>query len=384
MKLHEVIERDIDAIVQEWVEFAKTRLPAAEASSPQALADHARVLLRSFAADLKQTQEHADRHQKSRGNLPQNSPTITRIAREHATDRFVQGFTLDQVVAEFRALRASVIRRWTKQAAIGGSEAIDDLTRFGEAVDQALTESISRYAAKLEQSRTLLLGVLGHDLRNPLGVVQLAAYHLLHSDGLAAAQTTSAARILASAERMRQMVDDLLDFTQTASGKLLPMALAPVDIGDLVQKVVGEIQALNPQSTINLDCADLLPAQWDPARIQQMLSNLIANAVQHGKSGTPVTVKVHGDVEVVSVDVHNEGPSIPAELRKNLFEPLRQSTEPGSQRRSQSSSGLGLGLYIAQQIALAHGGNLELAAAGEGTTFTVKLPRSAKNVRTTS
>lgn len=378
MKLYEIIERDIDPIVREWVEFARTKLPTADAPSPEALADHARVLLLSFAADLKQAQVHADRHQKSRGNLPQNSPAITRIARDHASDRFVQGFTLDQVVAEFRALRASVIRRWTKQLANGGLEAIDDLTRFGEAVDQALTESISRYAEKLERSRGLLLGVLGHDLRNPLGVVQLAGYHLLHSEGLTEAQTTSAARILTSTERMRQMVDDLLDFTQTASGRLLPMAPIQVDIGDLVQKVVGEIQALNPQSIINLDCADSLPAHWDPARIQQLLSNLIANAVQHGKPGTPVTVKVRCDCEVVTIDVHNEGPSIPADERKSLFEPLRQSTKPGGQRRSQSSSGLGLGLYIARQIAVAHGGDLELAPAGDGITFTVQLPGSLK------
>lgn len=297
MAISEIIEKQIDPVVEEWVRFARTRLAGSPDFSREELADHAKVLLMAIAADLRNTQGSQARHDKSQGNKPNNAPEITRIAREHATQRFEQGFSLEDLVSEFRALRASVIRRWRLQLADVSSELIDDLTRFGEAMDQALSESAALYSRKVDHSRNLLLGVLGHDLRTPLGVVHMSASYLLRSDTLDGPQTKAAARILNSAERMKAMVKDILDFTQTAFGVPLPLSPSPTDLGEVARNIVGEVTTLFPDSRVELSCEGDLSGQWDSGRLAQMLSNLISNAVQHGRGEQPVAVRVAGGAE---------------------------------------------------------------------------------------
>lgn len=369
------IEANVGPIVDEWVKFARTRLPASHEFTYQELADHARVLLLAIATDVAQTQGVQATHDKSQGNKPANAPEVTRIAREHAAQRFEQGFSLDHLVSEFRALRASVIRTWTNQFQQADREDLDGLTRFGESMDQALSASASFYSKKVDDSRNLLLGVLGHDLRTPLGVVHMSAHYLLRTDTLTGAQTKSVARILTAAERMKGMVKDILDFTQTAFGVALPITPAPADLASVTKNIVSEVSTLHPDSKIDLSCDGDLTGRWDAARIGQMLANLIANAVQHGASERPVSVVVKGDGDAVSVQVHNEGPPISAEARENLFSPLRQAPTTEANRRA-GSSGLSLGLYITKEIALAHGGSVEVASDEEGTTFCVRLPRT--------
>ena len=164
MSISGFIEDQIGSIVDEWVEFARTKVPLPQDFTREELADHAKVLLLAIAADIRQEQGAQEKHDKSQGNDPDNAPEVTRMARDHGAQRFDQGFSLDHLVSEFRALRASVIRRWTKQIDQPRRDHLDDLTRFGEAMDQALSESASLYARKVDDSRNLLLGVLGHDL----------------------------------------------------------------------------------------------------------------------------------------------------------------------------------------------------------------------------
>lgn len=115
MNLSEFIERNVDAIVDEWAEFARTSLPPARGLSPEELRDHARLLLQHIADDIDRPQSDEDQHEKSRGNRPGNAPEVTETARQDADQRFRQGFSLNEMVAEYRALRASVVRRWTEQ-----------------------------------------------------------------------------------------------------------------------------------------------------------------------------------------------------------------------------------------------------------------------------
>lgn len=376
MRIADFVEQEVDCIVHEWVAFARTRVPSSQQLSTEELEDHAKVLLLSLSADIRDRQSERERHDKSQGNAQGNAPEITRIARDHAAQRFQQGFSLDDLLSEFRALRASVIRRWTQQIPDVNHDTLDQLIRFGEALDQALSESAALYSQKVDDSRNLLLGVLGHDLRTPLGVVHLSASYLLRTDTLDGAQTKAAARILTSAERMTLMVKDILDFTQTAFGVPLPISPAPADLGQLTKNIVGEVTTLYPQSEVDISCEGPLTGHWDSGRIAQMLSNLIANAVQHGEASRPVSVRVAGDGDAVSVQVQNAGRPISAEAQKNLFFPLRQEAAAHGEQRA-GSSGLGLGLYIAREIATAHGGTLEVSSGEEGTSFVARLPRAA-------
>lgn len=372
MNIAESIEQEIDSVVEEWVHFARTRLPASQHFSHEELADHAKVLLLAMAADLRLWEGAQASYDKSQGNSPDTAPEITRIARAHAAQRFEQGLSFEHLVSEFRALRASVTRRWTARMRQVRAEDLDDLSRFGEAMDQALCESTAFYSRKVDDSRNLLLGVLGHDLRTPLGVVHMSASYLLRSDTLDGAQSKVVARILTSAERMSSMVRDILDFTQTAFGVTLPIAPEPANFGHLTKNIVNEVSTLHPDSEILFHAEGPLAGRWDPARIGQMLSNLVANAVQHG-SAYPVSVTVTGTEAGVSVEVHNKGNPIPADAQQNLFSPLRQLRDGEGERRA-GSSGLGLGLYIAREIAMAHGGSVEFKSDDGGTMFRVCLP----------
>lgn len=375
MKISDFIEQDVDSIVEEWVGFARERLPQAHGFTHEELADHARVLLIALAADVRQAQGAHAASAKSRGASPDNSPDVSRLAEDHAEQRFDQGFSFDQLVSEFRALRASVIRRWTAQLGDPRREDLGELTRFGESMDQALSASTSLYSRRVDDSRNLLLGILGHDLRTPLGVVDMSAHYLLRVDSLTGAQTKAVARIVTATQRMRGMVKDMLDFTQTAFGVSLPIAPADADFGEITRSIVSEVSALHPDSRIELACAGVLTGRWDAARIGQMLANLVANAVQHGTAGEPVSVVLDGDDHSVLVQVSNAGTPIAPEARENLFSPMRQRPTTEDQRKA-GSSGLGLGLYITKEIAVAHGGTVEVDCSAERTTFRVRVPRT--------
>lgn len=375
MNISDFTEQQLGPIVDEWVDFARTKVPGSLDFTREELADHARVLLMAVAADIRQPEGAEARHEKSQGDNPSNAPAITRMARDHAAQRFGQGFSFDDLVSEFRALRASVIRRWTRQVQQPTGEDLEELTRFGEAMDQALAASASMYSAKVDESRNLLLGVLGHDLRTPLGVVQMSARYLLRADTLDGPQTKAAARILTSSERMSAMVKDILDFTQTAFGLTLPLSPAPADMGALATTIAGEVTTLIPECQVQLSMEGDLAGRWDGARIGQLLSNLLANAVQHGDRSQPVVMRVSGDEKMVSVEVQNKGRPISAQAQKTLFLPLRQSGTAEGEGRT-GSSGLGLGLYITREIATAHGGSIDVTSDSAGTTFRVRLPRT--------
>ena len=375
MTLAELIRREVDDIVREWEQFARTSIPPAEHLSPTELRDHARLLLLAVATDLQTPQDDADKHDKSRGDLPNNSPEITKTAHVHAQHRFEQRFTLDQMLSEIRALRASVLRRWVDQCSQFSPEAVDELIRFGEAMDQGLTESVVFFGAKQDQSRGLLLGVLGHDIRTPLGAIRMSAQLLERTKGLDERQSKAVQRVINSSDTMRKMVDDLLDFTQTSLGTRLPITPVPCDLKAVCTEVVAELEALHPQRKIQLEFDGDLGGNWDAGRVGQMVSNLVSNAIQHGDPELPVTVTVKGGPNDVTIKVHNKGRPIRAESLGKLFEPLAQTKDFGGDRHS-GSSGLGLGLYIAREIAIAHGGSIDVASSEQdGTMFTARLHR---------
>lgn len=377
MKISPLIHREIDDIVEEWEGFARSAIPLAKNLNVEELQDHARVLLLAMASDVEKEQAGEVQHDKSRGGVPSNSPRLTETSHNHAEHRFAQGFTQDQMVSEYRALRASVFRRWMH--AMGDDTinraSLEEAIRFGEAMDQGITESIAWYGSRVDKSRGLLLAVLGHDMRTPLGAARMSAQYLLQTNGLDSNQMKAVLRIVSSTGRMRAMVDDLLDFTQTALGMKLPLVRGAVNAGEVCGEVVAEVGALHPGSCIKLQRTGDLSGTWDGGRIAQLLTNLVTNSVQHGEANGRITVTVAGEPDAVSLRVHNWGKVVTTAARATLFDPLKQPAQPAVDRHA-GSSGLGLGLYIAKEIAEAHGGSLEVHSSEEdGTTFLARLPR---------
>lgn len=375
MRLADFILKNREPILAEWEEFARTCAPASGSMDITALRDHANEMLTVIAEDLCTPQGGHDQAEKSKGNAPA-VPEKT-AAEKHGADRAESGFSTDQMVSEYRALRASVVRLWTKAQGELTPAEIEDLTRFNEAIDQALAESITRYTQDLDNSKEMFLAILGHDLRTPLGAISMSAEFMLETKELPEPHLALAARIARSAKRMNNMVGALLDFTRSRLGGGIPVERAEMNMGKVVHDVVNEIAAANPTGMIQVDARGSLQGEWDCPRISQVLTNLIGNALEHG-SGSNVTVKVEGNDRDVSIAIHNRGVAIPVEQLSGLFNPMKNAEAMAKLGGDERAANLGLGLYIAERIVNAHRGTIEVASSEEsGTTFTVCLPRRA-------
>lgn len=364
MNLAEFIDADRAAIVAEWEAFARTLQPPAGAMTALALRDHTDEILSAIVQDMRSHQTPREQAEKSKGHG--KAGHMGQVGKLHAKIRIESGFKLGQMIAEYRALRASVLRLWEKKGDDPGG-----VTRFNEAIDEALTEAVDRFTATTEHFRDQTLGILGHDLRSPLAAIINGATFLVGSEQLDDRSLAVAVRMLNSASRMSRMIGDLLDLTRTRFGDLIPVVPAPMDLEPMCRQVVTELEGLAPTGTIRFTGRGDLHGEWDADRIAQALSNLVWNAIQHGGSNDPIDVVATGTEGEVSIQVHNTGPCIPKAAMATIFEPMVRHA-----RDNQTRSGLGLGLYIASQIVLAHGGKLDVASTeADGTTFTMHLPR---------
>lgn len=374
MRLADFIAANAEPILAEWVAFAASCGPAGKTMDLAGLRDHAQAMLTSIVADLRTPQSDAEQAEKSKGNGgPSHAGTDT-AAEVHGAGRAESGFTVGEMVSEYRALRASVIRLWTKaNGQLSGGD-LDDLMRFNEAIDQSLAESIARYTQDLDQSKEMFLAILGHDLRTPLGAVITSSQFMLDTGELKEPHLTLTTRILRSSTRMNHMVGDLLDFTRSRLGSGVPIVRQPMNMATVTRHAVEEVTAANPKSVLDFTTSGDLQGEWDAARISQVLANLLGNAVQHGSAKTRISVSALGEDKEVTLRVHNDGPAIPTADLDGLFSPLKR-LRPG-EAAARSAHNLGLGLYIAERIVTAHGGSIEVSSSDEaGTSFTVRLPR---------
>jgi signal transduction histidine kinase len=376
MRLADFILASREPILGEWEAFARTCAPASGTMEVAALRDHADQMLTAIAADLQTPQGGLAQSEKSRGMARAADPEAVTAAEQHGAGRAESGFTVEQMVAEYRALRASVIRLWTRQKGELLARDVEDLTRFNEAIDQSLAESVTEYNAGLEQSKEIFLAILGHDMRTPLGAIATSARFMLDLDELEEPHRTLTDRISRSALRTLRMVGDLLDFTRGRLGGGIPILRADANLGRIVRDVVAEVEAANPGCPVRVDTRSDERGEWDPARLSQALSNLIGNAVQHGAEGTAVSVEIRGEPERVAVAVHNRGVPIAPDQLDGIFNPMKSREPRRSATGSRPTGSLGLGLYIAERIVSAHGGSIEVQSSqAAGTTFTVLLPR---------
>jgi signal transduction histidine kinase len=371
--LAEFITLNQEAILGEFEEFARSHTGAGAAMDIRSLRDHAEAMLGAIALDMEQPQTGADQTRKSRGDAPPIFEAPETAAELHGADRAVSGFSLDEMVAEYRALRASVLRLWLGAAPKLDAEDLDDLIRFNEGIDQALAESITRYSTDLAQSREMFLAILGHDLRTPLGAVYTASRFLAQEGGLTGRNLVLANRISRSSDRMNSLISDLLDFTLSRLGRGIPTSPTETNLGEIVTEAIDEIRSQHPELDIRLEQWGDLRGFWDGKRLGQALANLIGNAVQHGADTAPIRVGAIGTPDESMITVHNFGTMIPPEDQPSIFDPYKRLLATGA-RQVQGS--MGLGLFITNLIATAHGGRVDVVSSDErGTTFTLHLPR---------
>ena len=371
MPLPDFILDNIDAILASWVDFARTRVSAGRGMTDLALRDDAEDILREIVRDMRMHQSLSEQEAKSRGEAGDAGGLPSHA---HAIQRVRSGFEVNQMVAEYRALRATVLRLWTRETRVAQEADLEDVTRFNEAVDQAIAESLKLFVSEVDRARSLFLGTLGHDLRTPLGTIATCATVLQTKHPEAGREAGMIAR---SATRMRELLETVLSYTRRSLGTGLVIAVAPTALDEVVKGCVRELADTHPTREIALTSSGDLRGTWDGARLGQLVSNLVGNALKYGAPDRPVTVTLRGeDDPEVQLEVHNFGTPIPPEMLQDIFEPLVRGNRVVHD--DAAGANMGLGLYIAREVASAHFGSIRVESdADTGTTFTVRLPRQA-------
>ncbi len=297
--------------------------------------------------------------------------SITPVSTDGAPD------ATTALARQTRALAAEIAHRKQVERTLRSS--VREL-RQAEARERARAERTARLADELRETvriNELFMGVLAHDLRSPLAAIMTAAQLMKMREAAATAtdgrNAKALSRLITSGHRMSRMIEQLLDFTRLRVGGGIDVDPRRGDIATLVRQVVDELEASYPDCPVRVASEGKTNGTWDADRLSQVLSNLVANACQHGDPAAGVRVVINGEAPgAVRVQVHNMG-TIPAAFIPQVFEPLT-----GGQRRRDRSQGLGLGLFISKRIVVAHGGSIEVSSSeAEGTTFTVSLPRFA-------
>lgn len=309
--------------------------------------------------------------EKSKGRATKLTGAPETAAQTHAVVRARSCFNINQLAAEYRALRASVLRLWMDECEPSEIN-LDDVVRFNEAIDQKIVESIGLFSAQVDQARNLLLGMLGHDMRLPLNTILMTAQYLSALNA-GANVSEAAARLIRSGASMKALLDDLIDFNRTTLGLGIKIDAAEGDLATLLKDELEQLRAAHPSRQIELEISGDTRGLWDGVRLQQLVRNLVVNAIRYGAADTPIQVVLTGDAANVTIEVKNSGPAIEKGLLKQIFDPLKRGL--GQSNSNDSGAGLGLGLYIVREIARAHGGEATVRSDNEETVFTVRLPR---------
>lgn len=375
MRLSSFISANVDPILTDWVTFAKTLWPPGVAMSEAALVDHGRLILEEIAADMDRSQNDAERQAKSEGNSATASTSANVPSRSHARQRERQGFEIEQMAAEYRALRATVLRLWSASSSKSHTQDLEDVTRFNEAVDQAMAESLHVFVTEMDKTRDLFLGMLGHDLRGPLSTIATCAALSLREHP---ADTARTSMVLRSVAQMRALLDDLVEYTRHRLGAELSIEPTHLVLDHFARNTLDEITATSADRDLKLESHGDMEVEWDARRLHQALSNLVFNALKYGYKDSAIFVILDGTHDArVTLEVRNSGKPIPARLLPKLFDPLVRAGDDGAEVDSPlAGANLGLGLYVVHEIAIAHGGTVEVTSDTASTSFKLRLPRT--------
>lgn len=366
MRLAAFIDSAREQILAESVRYA-AGLPVLGSAAVVTLRNHLPLVLEAIARDLEQPQTVAESIAKSEGRGP--ASVGVSAAQSHGLLRARSGLTTEQLVAEYRVLRSTVLRLWA-EAHPPDTHVLDDTLRFNEAIDQAVAESVAFYAAEVERWRDIFLGVLGHDLRGPLNAMLLTAEVLQHGPG-AKDVPDHVESLLRNGRRLEVLLDSLLEYNKSRLGVGMVIHRSKVNLALLCREEVELLERALPQVKIELHCSGDATGSFDGSRVREALANLVFNAAQYSPAGTLVAVWVRGDEHSVQVSTENESEPVADDVLQALFEPLRRHAHaPGGRRRN-----LGLGLFIVREIARAHGGDATVAMAGMRIRFRLVLPK---------
>lgn len=379
MRLADFILGNIEPILIEWEAFARSLAPG-EQMTNLALRDSAEAILLATARDMQSDQSLVQQASKSKGHGGaggEESDRLDHASKLHGAERVGSGFDIMEVVSEYRALRASVLRLWRESCPQPDINDINDITRFNESIDQSLAEAVGSYTNRVEQSRRMFLAILSHDLRNPLNSIRGAAHMVSRTTNEDVSFAKALSMIERNTETITRLTSDLIDFASTGLGSAMPLTRSPVDLEKLGRNVFEEFCFAYPQRTLRFHPNGDLTGDFDAARLRQVISNLMGNALQHGATEKPVELAIASEESTVILSVHNEGSPIPSEMLTTIFDPLMRYAKSESESQKVSSS-IGLGLYIAREVVVAHGGTIAVTSTAQaGTTFTVRLPRTA-------
>lgn len=369
MNLATFIETAKEGILAEAVDYARTLPPLKNASESQ-LRNHLPRVLEAICKDLRTSQSRTQSIAKSHGQAP---PSHESAAHVHGRERALGGLHIEELIAEYRALRSSVLRLWG-DAHRPDDDSIREVGRFNEAVDQAVAESVKDFVAETEKWQQIFLGILGHDLRSPLNAMALATRLLEQS---APESLSPSISVLARSERrMNSLLDSLLEYNRSILGGGMTIHRQMTDLGTACAEELEILRAAHPDAKIELEVGGDAQGLFDLYRVREALANLVTNAVKHGMPNERVSVRLESDASALRIAVENAVVrDIPASEFERLFEPLHRGATPcpGSDRTH-----LGLGLFIARQIARAHGGNVVGDSSAGKVRFTIHLPRSSK------
>jgi signal transduction histidine kinase len=223
-----------------------------------------------------------------------------------------------------------------------------------------------------------VLGIVSHDLRTPLAAISAGAAVLSRS-GLAPKPARIAAVMDSSSRRMERIIRDLLDYTRARAQGGIPLSICAADVGEVCARVIEEAALPDPGIALELHREGDLSGEWDVDRLEQVIGNLVANATRHAAPGTPVRVRALGEGDWVRVDVENDGPPVPPEAVRSIFDPFRKAS---GEATGPAHAGVGLGLFIVRSIVEAHGGTVEVESApARPVTFSVRVPRTSPRAR---
>jgi signal transduction histidine kinase len=368
MRLAEFIKAHADTIVAEAASYARSLAPLVH-ESDETLRDHIPKILEAIVLDLEASQTPDEARTKSLGEADIVAGAPDSAAQTHGRLRARSGLQMAQLVAEYRALRAGVLRLWADRQPV--ELPVADVIRFNEAIDQAIAESVEFFSEETDQLRNVFLGVLGHDLRGPLNAILLTAE--LISRKTKDSPLSEVGVLIRSGRRMASLLDTLLQYNRTALGGGMKIHREAIDLGEACTSEIELLRAAHPDARIHFSVEGDASGNFDASAIREALGNLVNNAGTYGDGG-PISVTLVGKESSVSLNVFNTGHEIPAAQVPGLFKALHRGENLG---RDANRTSLGLGLFIVQQIAAAHGGEVKCVSSGSGTNFEMLLPRGS-------
>lgn len=352
----EHLRTEVGNVAADWEAAIERRLPLLGRLGRDALIDHLPEFLFGLAAWVEGDEQAA-------------RSGFEALVQGHALQRLGHGVDLETLSVEYQVLRTVILVRLL---AVESTQAVREaLVRLNEGLDHAISAAIHSYTSRRDEVRERFVGILGHDLRNPLHAISLAAAQLVEARCGETRHSRLAGTIQRSAARMMRMISDVIDFAHAHLGQGIPAVPRPCVMGEVCEEAVAELRLAHPDRDLRVELSGDTSGHWDRDRLMQVVSNLVGNALQHGRDPIVVSAREAPDREAVILRIENRGEPIRPQQLRRLFDPFRHGH--GDATRPRTS--LGLGLYIVEQIAISHGATIDVSSDERATVFELRWPR---------